>query len=150
MNNDKGILNQDGDSVYPGNYVSLVKDEEIAKELNSVFDEVVIDFPVIITDLNDTLKIEIAIPGINREDFFIHDDENGLSVTVLHKNIKGNEASDVRFHHFGCMCFEKHIVLPENVDSEFISAEYADGILCLHLSKTKKVIRNSYSKIAVY
>ena len=67
--------------IYPGAYVPLLKEEEIQLALNrSHLGETFLP-PVNVTELADSFKVEIVIPGgVKREDFLIRSDENVLSV----------------------------------------------------------------------
>lgn len=147
--NKKNLAGHD-DSVYPGSYVSPLNNKKIINEINNCAGQTADHFPVNVTDSADTFKIEIAIPGIKKEEFLITAKKNSISVIVAHKNEISNESPDSSSHQLGSICFEKHFVLPQNVDPEYLSAEYTEGILCLHLSKTKQPARQPNTQILVY
>lgn len=147
--NKKNLAGHD-DSVYPGSYVSPLNNKKIINEINNCAGQPADHFPVNVTDSADTFKIEIAIPGIKKEEFLITAKKNSISVIVAHKNEISNESPDSSSHQLGSICFEKHFVLPQNVDPEYLSAEYTEGILCLHLSKTKQPARQPNTQILVY
>ncbi|MFH0894105.1 MAG: Hsp20/alpha crystallin family protein [Bacteroidota bacterium] len=78
---------------------------------------------------NEGFNIDIAAPGMKREDFKISLEKNSLTI----KAEKSNEckAEDVQYskREF-CYCqFERTFTLPETADNERIDAEYKDGIL---------------------
>ena len=150
MDKNKNILNGHEDSAYPGAYASSLDDQEIINEINDCAGQPADHFPVSVTDSANTFKIEIAIPGIKKEEFFITAKKNGLSVIAMHKNESSNESPDSTSTKLGSICFEKHFVLPQNVDPEYLSAEYAEGILCLHLSKIRQPARQPDTQILVY
>ena len=142
------LRNDDGYSVYPGTYVPFLEDEEVEEVLNRPHKNEIVLPLVNVTELTNEFKVEVAIPGVNREDFFVHADKNILSVCVIHKD--EDLLGTVKYDKNDYECFDRHIILPENADAEFISAEYKDGILCLHTPKSKRPNHNLHSTIVVY
>ena len=137
-------------SIYPGDYVPLLKPDEIEEELRHSHEGEMCLPPVNITELSDSFKVDIAIPGVKRQDFMVHANENVLFVRVLHKEYRPQEVERFQLHEFNYECLDHRIILPDNADSEFTSAVYEAGILCLHISKTNRPTKNLYSRIVVY
>ena len=138
-------------TIYPGAYVPVLNDDEVEKFVHQPHKVGVAFPPVNITELAGSFKVEVAIPGANREDFFINANDHKLSVSVLLKNraLRPGYSKRKRGDN-GYKCLNRDITLPENADPEFVSAEYKDGILCLYAFKTDKTNRPSHSTIAVY
>ena len=84
-------------------------------------------------------KVEVAAPGMTKEDFNIHiGSENELVISMEKKNEKKEESKENRRflrREFSYSKFEQTFVLPENVDKEKISASVNDGILTIELPK---------------
>ena len=137
-------------SIYPGDYVPLLKAEEIEEELKHSHEGEILFPPVNITELADSFKVEVAIPGVRREDFLVHVNENILFVRVLHKEYVLEETERFQLHEFNYQCFDRQVVLPDNADAEFTSAEYKSGILRLYISKTEQPSKNRHTTIVVY
>ena len=96
-------------------------------------------------------KIEMAAPGLQREDFFVTITERGrLSISALHKEPDRVENEKYKKHAFNYECFNRELLLPENVDTDFIKAEYRKGILSLWFLKTEKQYQKRASTIIVY
>lgn len=96
-------------------------------------------------------KVELAAPGLKREDFFVNINVHGhLSISALHQ--KPNPMGNVKYkkHAFNYECFIRKLVLPENVDTDFIKAEYKAGILSFLFLKTEKQYQRRPSIIIVY
>ena len=148
MEND--VLYDSGCLIYPGSYVPLLKEEEVQSALKRPHEGETVLPPVNVTELADSFKVEVAIPGVKREDFLIHSDGNVLSVCVLHKECGLHEGERFQLHEFNYECFDRHIILPDNADSEFISAEYKSGILRLYVPKAKHPAKNLHTRIVVY
>lgn len=85
-------------------------------------------------------KVEIATPGMTKEDFHIHlDDDETLVIKMEKKNEKedkkDNKAEKYLRKEFNYVKFEQSLVLPDDVDKEKISAGVTDGILSITLPK---------------
>lgn len=135
-------------SIYPGEYVPFVNEEEIKKLVRKTHKKKINHPPVNITELADLFKIEISIPGLRREEFLVQAMENVLHIYAVHKhrNVQGNS----RQKEFNYECCDSKITLPENVDTDFISAEYKAGILRLFIPKAKHFRKNLRANIIVY
>ena len=88
-----------------------------------------------ITDHEDSFDIDVAAPGLTKDDFKINI-ENGLLCISAEKETKKEEVEE-KFtrREFNYNSFERTFVLPENVDVEKIEAKYVDGVLKLSLKK---------------
>ncbi len=139
---------QSGLSVYPGNYVPLYKKEEIESELKHTTQTTF--YPVQVKELNDAFKIEVAIPGVKKEDFLLQADENVLSLCMMHKEIEHCKGTNFILEHTNCKCYAQNIMLPDNTDTEFINAQYKAGVLCLLIPKAKAHEKNLHTRIVVY
>ena len=137
-------------SIYPGEYVPSVNEEEIKKLISKTHKKKINHPPVNITELADLFKIEIAIPGMGREEFLVQATENVLQVYAVHKDRGFNGHGNPKQKEFNYECCHSEITLPENVDTEFISAEYKAGILRLFIPKAKHFRKNLRANIIVY
>ena len=141
---DKSSLTQQ--YIYPGAYVPLLKEEDLRHKFKCVRSKNIQVPPVDIIESTNSFNVEMAIPGVGREDFFIQADNHTLSVRVLHNK----PATYFQLPGFNYDCFRRNITLPKNVDAEFVSAEYKAGILSLHLPKAKHSVKKQHSRIVVY
>jgi HSP20 family protein len=135
--------------VYPGEYVPMPEVEALLEELMLAGNDSIATPPVNMDEFRDCYKLEVAVPGVSREDFFITVHNTTLSITVLHKEDK-KVKKGLQIHEFETTCFERHLLLPENADTEFVSAEYNRGILSLHIPKTYEPPKARTSQIVVY
>ena len=95
-------------------------------------------------------KVEVAAPGMTREDFSVHlNDQNDLVVCLEHHS--ENKEEDKESHYlrtepeveaiwqlrreFSYSKFQQTMLLPEDVDRAKIEAHVDRGILCIHLPK---------------
>jgi HSP20 family protein len=137
-------------TVYPGGYSPLPEKEALFEKLNLHHKDSAVKPLLNLDEFNDYYKVEIMVPGAKREDIFIYIHDNFLSIAVLHKMCGKLKKDKLQIHEYDTKCLERHILLPENTDTEFISAEYRQGILQLHLPKTKEPSKTANKQIVVY
>ena len=83
-------------------------------------------------------KIELAAPGLTKEDFDVHLDEDENLVINMEKkaeNNEGNKNSRYLRREFSYSKFMQTMILPEDVDREKIAAEVKHGVLNIELPK---------------
>lgn len=142
--------NNKGYFIYPGLYVPILKKEEVLSTFNLFKHDEMVHPSANVYELEDSFKVELVIPGVNREDFLIDTDENILSVYAVHKDNVLTENENFQLHEFKYACFDRHIILPENADTDFISAEYRAGILHLSVPKSNHPTKQLHGNVVVY
>lgn len=84
-------------------------------------------------------KVEVAAPGMTKDDFNIQLTENNeLVITMEKKNeSKENEKDSKKYlrREFSYTKFEQALVLPEDVEKDKIEAHVNDGVLTIDLPK---------------
>ena len=81
-------------------------------------------------------KVEVAAPGMKKEDFNIHLGENNeLVITMEQKNENKEEHKKYLRREFAYSKFQQSFILPDDVEKEKISASVTDGILTIDLPK---------------
>lgn len=87
-------------------------------------------------------KIEVAAPGMTKNDFDVHlDDDNELIVGMEKKTEKNESDSKNRKYlhrEFSYSQFKQSFTLPDNVDREHITANVSDGVLTVCLPKKEE------------
>ncbi len=138
-------------STYPGGYTPVqLKFDALVAELSKPHKRAKTP-SYNVCETSQYYKIEMAVPGLQREDFFVNITERGrLSISALHKNADKIENEKYRKHAFNYECFNRELLLPENVDTDFIKAEYRKGILSFWFLKTEKIYQKRASTIIVY
>lgn len=138
-------------STYPGEYRPIqLKFETLAAELSKPHEGA--KTPAYnICETSEYYKIELAAPGLQREDLFVNITDHGhLSISALHKEPERIENETYQEHTFNYECFNRELLLPENIDTDFIKAEYRKGILSFWFLKTEKTYPKRASIIIVY
>ena len=85
-------------------------------------------------------KVEVAAPGMNKEDFKINvTDDNYLVLTMEKKNESKDEDKKRKYlrREFSYHKFEQSLALPEDVNKDDIKATVHDGILTIEIPKVK-------------
>ena len=83
-------------------------------------------------------KVELAAPGMMKEDFNIRiDEDNNLVISMEKKSEKKEERKEDRYlrREFSYTKFQQTMILPDNVDKEKISAQVEHGVLTIELPK---------------
>ena len=79
--------------------------------------------------------IELAAPGMKKEDFNVELNEDLLTIRSEKKSTETEDTSKYTKKEFSYSSFVRSFRLPEDVDSENINAAYADGVLQLEIPK---------------
>ena len=85
-------------------------------------------------------KVEVAAPGMNKEDFKVNvTDDNYLVLTMEKKNESKDEDKKRKYlrREFSYHKFEQSLALPENANKDEIKATVNDGILTIDIPKIK-------------
>lgn len=93
--------------------------------------------------------LELAAPGLKKEDFKINLEKNTL--TIGYQSEQGNEDATGKFtrQEFSFNSFERSFRLPKNVNTDEIKAAYTDGILTVELPKVEQKEEKAVKEIAV-
>lgn len=86
-------------------------------------------------------RVEVAAPGMTKEDFNIRiDEENNLVISMEKKSESKEEKKDRKYlrREFSYSKFEQTMILPDDVDKEKIGAAVENGVLDITLPKLTK------------
>ncbi len=93
-----------------------------------------------IAESENEFHIELAAPGLKKEDFKINLEQNLLTVSAERKEEK-SESDEARKYNrieYNYSSFMRTFTLPETADHTKISAEYKDGILFISVTKKEE------------
>lgn len=96
--------------------------------------------------------VELAAPGLRKEDFQVHVNEDGnLTIKMEQKNEvkEENEKTHYLRREFSYSKYEQTLLLPEDVDREGIAARVNDGVLRVDLPKVKKEEQKLFRPIEI-
>lgn len=94
--------------------------------------------PVNIMESNEGYHIELAAPGLRKEDFKINVERDQLSISA--ETSTENKTEDRRYNRreFKYSSFVRAFTLPDSADAERIQASYNEGVLMINLPKKEE------------
>ena len=87
---------------------------------------------------NDSFEIDLAVPGMKKEDFTIELNDKVLVISSETSNTMENDK--MRLNEFNFSSFQRSFRVPDSVDLDKIKASYKNGILKIKLPKSKESI----------
>jgi HSP20 family protein len=94
-----------------------------------------------IKETNDHFEVEMAAPGMKKDDFRIELDGNQLTITSERENQteENNENNNYSRKEFSYQSFQRRFQLPKDVvDADKIEARYDSGLLHLLIPKREE------------
>lgn len=93
-------------------------------------------------------KVEVAAPGMTKDDFNIHlTDDSQLVITMEKKNESKNDSSKYLRREFSYSKFQQTLVLPDDVEKDHISASVDNGVLTIDLPKKSQESKAKEHKV---
>ncbi|WP_247232406.1 Hsp20/alpha crystallin family protein [Telluribacter sp. SYSU D00476] len=83
-------------------------------------------------------RIEVAAPGMQKEDFKLDLNNNKLTISAQREQKEEKENMKYTRREFKYASFQRTFTLPATIDSERIEATYTDGILSIELPKREE------------
>jgi len=111
---------------------SLINDSFVSDRLSSRVPAVNIG------ETDQSFHIELAAPGLKKEDFKISLEKQVLSISVEKKEEESEEGKKFSRKEFNYSSFVRSFTLPDIADFANISAEYVDGILKINVAKKEE------------
>lgn len=121
-----------------------------ANVFDTFFNEDMLNFPtkvnhwknsspsVNIKETEENFSLELAAPGLTKEDFNLELNEDILTISS-EKKVENEETKDnYTRREFSYQSFKRSFSLPESVDSANINAKYENGILNIVLPKKEE------------
>lgn len=121
-------------------FLSGFEDEVFNKRQAMKFSKVAVN----IIERNDDYVVEMAVPGINKDDIHIELDGNKLSIRGEVKESKEESEDNYTLREFSYGEFTRSFTLPKDVDAQNIEADYKDGVLKVFVPKPeakKKIVK---------
>jgi HSP20 family protein len=91
-----------------------------------------------IKELDSQFEIELAVPGMNKDDFEIEVEDGVLSISSTQEEEQVNEKGKFTRREFSYSSFRRSFSLPDSVDPTKIDATYKEGVLLVLLPKHKE------------
>lgn len=104
-----------------------------------------------IMETNDDFHVELAAPGMKKDDFQIElaDDTLTISSTVSDSGEDKESGHNYIRKEYGYAAFRRSFYLPNTVEVEKIEARYEDGVLHLVIPKKEEARKRPVKTIAI-
>ena len=103
--------------------------------------EDVLSHATIIEDENE-YKVEVAAPGMTKEDFKVHINEDNELIVTMEKKAEQKEEDKKKGTYlrreFSYTKFQQSLLLPDNVVREKIAAKVENGVMTIEIPKKKE------------
>ncbi len=91
-----------------------------------------------IKELDSQFEIELAVPGMKKDDFEIEVEDGVLSISSTQEEEQVNEKGKFTRREFSYSSFRRSFTLPDSVNPTKIDASYKEGVLLVLLPKHKE------------
>jgi HSP20 family protein len=91
-----------------------------------------------ISETAENYHIELAAPGLKKEDFKLNLDRNVLSISVEQMSESNNDKKNYSKREYSYSSFVRSFTLPESADDNRIEATYTDGVLKVDIAKKEE------------
>lgn len=91
-----------------------------------------------IFETEEDYHIELAAPGLKKEDFKINLDKNMLNISVEKQHESTDENKRYNRREYSYTSFVRSFALPDTADEARIDAQYHDGLLDIKVGKKEE------------
>jgi HSP20 family protein len=91
-----------------------------------------------IAESKDEYRIDVAAPGLDKEDFRINIDKNVLTVSSEKEEKREENEDKIMRKEFSYYSFKRCFSLPDTVNADKIKASHKDGILQISIPKREE------------
>ncbi|MGZ3776263.1 MAG: Hsp20/alpha crystallin family protein [Mucilaginibacter sp.] len=91
-----------------------------------------------ISETENNYHVELAVPGLKKDDFKLNLEQNVLTVSVEQSTEQQDNQKNYNKREFSYSSFVRSFTLPESADDSNINASYTDGILTIDIAKREE------------
>jgi HSP20 family protein len=91
-----------------------------------------------ISESPETYHIELAAPGLNKQDFKVNIEDNVLTISVEKQTEHNDNNKKYNKREYSYSSFVRSFTLPEIAENSNIEASYMDGILRIDIPKKEE------------
>jgi len=102
-----------------------------------------------VIETEDDYRIEVAAPGLGKEEFDINIEDNLLTISAEVKKEEKESTDKYTRREFNYSSFKRSFNLPDTVNAENIAASYDSGVLSLTLPKREEAKPQPVRKIEI-
>lgn len=102
-----------------------------------------------IFETDSEFHVEMAAPGMAKDDFKVELDNNMLTISSLKETEKEDEKKNYQRREYSYQSFVRTFHLPDSAEAEKINAKYNDGVLSLVIPKKEEAKRKPVKTIKI-
>jgi HSP20 family protein len=91
-----------------------------------------------VSETEDHYHVELAAPGLKKEDFKLNLDRNVLNIAVEQRNEQNDVQKNYSKREYSYNSWVRSFTLPESANNEQIEASYTDGVLKIDIAKREE------------
>jgi len=91
-----------------------------------------------ISESENSYHVELAAPGLKKEDFKLNLERNQLTISVVQSSDHQDNHKNYSKREYSYSSFVRSFTMPEGADDSRIDASYIDGILHIEISKLEE------------
>ena len=91
-----------------------------------------------ISETENNYHVELAAPGLKKEDFKLNLERNNLTISVEQSSNHEDNQKSYSKREYSYSSFVRSFTLPESADDSQIAASYTDGILRIDIAKREE------------
>jgi len=91
-----------------------------------------------ISESENNYHVELAAPGLKKEDFKLNLERNQLTISVEQQAEQNDQQKNYSKREYSYSSFVRSFTLPDSADQANIEATYTDGILRIDIAKREE------------
>ena len=91
-----------------------------------------------ISETENNYQVELAAPGLKKEDFKLNLERNQLTISVAQTSDQQDNQKNYSKREYSYSSFVRSFTLPESADDNKIDATYTDGVLRIDIAKREE------------
>lgn len=91
-----------------------------------------------ISESEDHFHVELAAPGLKKEDFKLNLERNVLNISVEQRSEHENNQKNYSKREYSYSSWVRSFTLPDSANAEQINAAYTDGVLKIDIAKCEE------------
>lgn len=130
------------------NHLPSLIENFFSRDMNDFFNanQAVSSVPAVnVIEHQDGFRIEVAAPGLKKEDFKLNLNHNNLTISAYQETRKDDQTNEQNTdrekytrREFSYSSFQRTFTLPTSVNADAIKAAYTDGVLTIDLPKREE------------
>ena len=102
-----------------------------------------------IYETDGEFHVEMAAPGMSKDDFKVELDNNMLTISSHKETEEKDEKKNYQRREYSYQSFVRSFHLPDSAEAEKINAKYTDGVLNLVIPKKEEAKRKPVKTIKI-